>query len=264
MDGDGTGVGAVSTTTTDRGVDGTAAIFHRDRTIVRVRCRMAAALDMEGIGGIVRQTIGLLCRGIVRVIAVLGRVSQAIRVIVRGVRFLGIPGIVPEVRVQELRGIDRELQGMAIVLELRGTGALSRVLETETDRGHRGMAIGLETREMEIVRGIRGLLEMEIDREVVRGAAVRHSLGRGVESRHPSLVRLRGRHNRTVRRRSRVLLRGRHNLVPRRSRGPHRVVQVRSLVPRARADRNSLGRLGGRHRAHRQTVVAASRTRLCL
>jgi hypothetical protein len=232
---------------------------------------MAAALDMEGIGGIVRQTIGLLCRGIVRAIAVLGRVSQAIRVIVRGVR-LQRRVVLGTGRVRLVIG--RELQGMAIVLELRGTGALSRVLETETDRGHRGMAIGLETREMEIVRGIRGLLEMEIDREVVRGVVVRrsrdrvggrhHSLGRGVESRHPSLVRLRGRHNRTVRRRSRVRLRGRHNLVPRRSRGPHRAVLVRSLVPRARADRNSLGRLGGRHRAHSQTVVAVSRTRLCL
>jgi hypothetical protein len=207
---------------------------------------MAAALGMEGIGGIVRQTIGLLCRGIVRAIAVLGRVSQAIRVIVRGVR-LQRRVVLGTGRVRLVIG--RELQGMAIVLELRGTGALSRVLETETDREHR---------EMEIVRGILGLLEMEIDREVVRGVVVRrsrdrvggrhHSLGRGVESQHPSLVRLRGR----------------HNLVPRRSRGPHRAVLVRSLVPRARADHNSLGRLGGRHRAHSQTVVAASRTRLCL
>jgi len=223
---------------------------------------MAAALGMEGIGGIVRQTIGLLCRGIVRAIAVLGRVSQAIRVIVRGVR-LQRRVVLGTGRVRLVIG--RELQGMAIVLELRGTGALSRVLETETDREHR---------EMEIVRGILGLLEMEIDREVVRGVVVRrsrdrvggrhHSLGRGVESPHRSLVRLRGRHNRTVRRRSRVLLRGRHNLVPRRSRGPHRAVLVRSLVPRARADRNSLGRLGGRHRAHSQTVAAASRTRFCL
>jgi hypothetical protein len=90
---------------------------------------MAAALGMEGIGGIVRQTIGLLCRGIVRAIAVLGRVSQAIRVIVRAVRLqrrvvLGT-GRVRLVIGRELQGmaIVRELRGMAIVRELRGTGA---------------------------------------------------------------------------------------------------------------------------------------------
>jgi hypothetical protein len=114
----------------------------------------------------------------------------------------------------------------------------------------------------EQVREVQGT---EIVRAVVRVEDVRHSLGRGVENQHPSHVLLRGRRNRTVRRRSRVLLRDLHNLVPRRSRGPHRAVLVRSLVPRARADlRNSLGRLGGPHRAHSQTVAVASRSRLCL
>jgi hypothetical protein len=121
--GDGTGVGAVSTTTMALGVGGMAGMFLRGRTIVRDRCRMAAAPGMGAIGDIVLRTIVRRCRRIVRGTAVPDMVSL---VIDRVVQPLGIPGIVPEVRVPELRGIvraDREMEiaqeqdpGMEIVL----------------------------------------------------------------------------------------------------------------------------------------------------
>lgn len=260
-----------------RGVGGMAGTVRRGRIIIHDRCRMAAVQDTAATGDIVRRTIGHPCRRIDRGTAVLAMVS---RVTVQAVQVMEVPEAGREGRVLELLGIDRAIRGTGIAQAL--LGIVQELLEMEIVQGMgivqalRGIAQAIlemeivpERRGTGIVREILELLGMGIvqelqgtgiDPEVVRAEAVRRSRGR-VENPHHSLVL----HNRTVPRRSLVRLRGQRNLVPHRRRGLRRAVLVRSLVLRARADlRNSLGRLGGRHRAHSQTVAAASRTRLCL
>jgi hypothetical protein len=88
--------------------------IRRGLTTVRGRCHMPIVRGTGATGDIVRRTIGHPCRRIVRGTAVLATVS---RVIDRAVRPLGIPGIVPEVRVPELRGIVQADRGMEIAQE---------------------------------------------------------------------------------------------------------------------------------------------------
>jgi hypothetical protein len=228
VDGDGTGAGAASTTTMARGVDGVAGTVRRGRTIVHGRCLMVTVRDTAATGDIVRRTIGHRCRRIGLGTAVPVMVSP---VTVRAAQPLGTPAAGQEVRVPELRDIDRG-DRMGIALELR-----------------RGIVPVVR---MEVVRG------MEAVQAVVRVWAVR-----------PSRGRVAGRRNRTVRR-NRTDQRhslGLHNPGPRiradqrRSLGRHRVDratrvgQLHSRDPRG-GRRRGLGR-------SRTGVRAVSQTNVC-